>query len=71
MDAKQEFALKMMKLEEKGCWGPDTKADLVDCDRDTKEVEDWVATGQSGLPPKFYGKIIPIPTNHELIDSVK
>jgi hypothetical protein len=71
MDAKQEFALKMMKLGRKVLLGPDTKADLEDCDRDIKEVEDWVASGQSGLPPKFYGKITPIPTNHESIDNVK
>jgi hypothetical protein len=32
MDAKQEFPLKMMKLGRKVLLGPDTKADLEDCD---------------------------------------
>jgi hypothetical protein len=57
MDAKQEFALKMLRLERRVWLRPDTKPDLEDCDRRIKEIEDWAAAGNAGLPGPWINAI--------------
>ena len=58
MDAEQEFALKMLRLERKVWLGPGNEECLADCDRRIKEIEDWAASGNAGLSSGFHGNAI-------------
>jgi hypothetical protein len=72
MDAKQEFTLYWMKAGRQVLLGPDTKAQLEECDRDIKEVEDWIASGNPGVPPRFCATLSPPkPVNHDSLDGLK
>ncbi len=65
MDAKQEFTLYWMKLGRRCLEG----SFLEECEKEIKEVEDWAASGNPGLPARFYEKIVPVPMKHESKDG--
>jgi hypothetical protein len=72
MDAKQEFTLYWMKIGRRVWLGPGKEKYLEECDRDIKEVEDWIARGNPGVPPRFCGTLsLPKPVDHESLDGLK
>lgn len=53
MDREQEITLFWMKANRRILEGETLK----DCEKDIKEIEEWMAAGKSGLPQRFYSKL--------------
>lgn len=66
MDREQEITLFWMKANRRILEGET----LQDCERDIKEIEEWAASGNAGLPERFNVPLrYPNPVNHKLGDG--